>query len=178
MRSELTTEMSKAIRQMIQVLPASRKLVRNSVSLVDKKPQFEIDLRVEGVPQDAILEDEEQMEEVNKKLENFAKWTMHKIAFVTIWRKRVIWSSSEESSRAIHEMGNLELDSNWDKPRRLFSVLLAWSTYQRDWPCVYVALRLRPNQETMDRIKARVWSFDNAMLSCNIFIHDEERTRT
>ena len=46
-----------------------RKLERNSVSPVDKKPEFEIDLRVEGVPQDAILKDEEQMKETNKKLE-------------------------------------------------------------------------------------------------------------
>ena len=33
--------------------------VQNSVSFVDKKPHFEIDLRVEGVSQDAILQDEE-----------------------------------------------------------------------------------------------------------------------
>ena len=48
-------------------LSTSKRLVRNSVSLVDKKPQFEIDLRVEGVSQDAILQDEEQMKEINKK---------------------------------------------------------------------------------------------------------------
>ena len=36
--------------------------------LLTKKPEFEIDLRVEGVPQDAILKDEEQMKETNKKL--------------------------------------------------------------------------------------------------------------
>ena len=35
--------------------------MQNSVSFVDKKPQFEIDLRVERVSQDAILQDEEQM---------------------------------------------------------------------------------------------------------------------
>ena len=50
-----------------------RKLERNSVSLVDKKPKFEIDLRVvEGVPQDAILKDEEQMKEINTKLEKLS----------------------------------------------------------------------------------------------------------
>ena len=46
-----------------------RKLERNSVSPVDKKPKFEIDLRLEGVPQDAILKDEEQLKEINQKLE-------------------------------------------------------------------------------------------------------------
>ena len=34
-----------------------------------QKPQFEIDLQVEGVSQDAITQDEEQMKEVNNKLE-------------------------------------------------------------------------------------------------------------
>ena len=36
------------------VSTSTRKLAQNSVSLVDKKPQIEIDLRVEGVLQDAI----------------------------------------------------------------------------------------------------------------------------
>ena len=58
---------------------SSGKPVRNAVSLVDKKPQFEIDLRMEGVLQDAILKDEEQMKEINKKLEKFRIWIMHKI---------------------------------------------------------------------------------------------------
>ena len=48
---------------------STRKLVRDSESAVDKKPQLEIDLRVERVSQDAILQDEENMKEINKKLE-------------------------------------------------------------------------------------------------------------
>ena len=36
---------------------------------VEKKPQFEIDLRVEGVSQDAILQDGAKMNEINEKLE-------------------------------------------------------------------------------------------------------------
>ena len=68
---------------------------------VDKKPHFEIDLQVEGVSQDAILQDEEQMKEINNKLEKL---------FVMIWRKkRGNMIFSEESRRAIYEMGNLEL---------------------------------------------------------------------
>ena len=43
--------------------------MQNFVSLVDKKPQFEIDLRVEGVSQDDILQDEAKMNEINEKLE-------------------------------------------------------------------------------------------------------------
>ena len=43
---------------------STRKVVRNFESLVDKKPQFEIDLRIEGVSQDAILQGEAKMDEM------------------------------------------------------------------------------------------------------------------
>ena len=57
-----------------------RKLEQNSVSLVDKKPKFEFDLRVEGVPQDAILKDEEQTGERNQqKVGEVENWIKHKI---------------------------------------------------------------------------------------------------
>ena len=42
--------------------------MRDTEPLVEEKPEFEIDLRV-GVPQDAIFKDEEQMKEINEKLE-------------------------------------------------------------------------------------------------------------
>ena len=58
---------------------STRKLVQNSVSLVDKNPLFEIDLRVEGVSQDAILQDEAKMNEINEKLEKFKKGSSTKI---------------------------------------------------------------------------------------------------
>ena len=85
-----------------------RKLERNSVSLVDRKPKFEIDLREEGVPQDTIMKDEEQMKEINKKLEKL------KIGSCTTsirnnLKKKGDMIFSEESSRLIYEMGNLEL---------------------------------------------------------------------
>ena len=46
------------------------KLERNFVLSVNKKPKFEIDLRLEGVPQDEILKDAKWMTKVYKKLEN------------------------------------------------------------------------------------------------------------
>ena len=46
-----------------------KKLVRCFEPAVEKKPQFEIDLQVERVSQDAILKDEEKMDEINEKLE-------------------------------------------------------------------------------------------------------------
>ena len=52
---------------------STRKLVRNPEPPVDKKPQFEIDLRREGVSKDAILQDEAKMNEIGEILEKCEK---------------------------------------------------------------------------------------------------------
>ena len=44
----------------------TRRFVQDFEPDVEKKPQFEIDLRVEGVSQDAILKDEAKMNEINE----------------------------------------------------------------------------------------------------------------
>ena len=108
MRSELRIEMSKAIRQRIQVLLASGNMERNSVPLVDKKPTFEVDLRVEGVLQDAILEDEELMKETNKKLEKLKIGSCTK-SIRNDLKKKVIRSSVKTQVAFFCEMGNVEL---------------------------------------------------------------------
>ena len=43
-----------------QCLTGTRKLGRDTEHSVQKQPTFEIDLRIEGVPQDAIFEDEDR----------------------------------------------------------------------------------------------------------------------
>ena len=45
----------------------TRRFVQDFDAHVDKKPQFEIDLRVEEVSQDAILQGEAKMDEINEK---------------------------------------------------------------------------------------------------------------
>ena len=47
----------------------TRRLVQEFEPAVEKKPQFEIDLRVEGESQDAIFQDEAKMNEINEKLQ-------------------------------------------------------------------------------------------------------------
>ena len=111
----------------------TRRLVWDLEPAVEKKPQFEIDLRVEGVSQDAILQDEQKMKEINEQAQN---------PFVTICRK-VKWSSVKNEVALSTRRATWSW-SNWDKPRRLFSVLLAWSTYQRDWTCVNAASGFDP----------------------------------
>ena len=44
------------------------KQIANSESSVEE-PEIEMDLRVEGVPEDVILKDEERMEEIDEKLQ-------------------------------------------------------------------------------------------------------------
>ena len=62
----------------------TRRLARDPEPAVETKPQFDIDLRVEGVSQDAILEVEEKMKEINKKLEKL-KIGSYQVALSTRW---------------------------------------------------------------------------------------------
>ena len=74
------------------------------MSRVDKKPKFEIDLRVEGVPGDAILKDEEQMKEINKKSDQLKIGSCTKSIGNDI-KKRGDMIFSEESSRVFFRDG-------------------------------------------------------------------------
>ena len=68
------------------------------------------------------------------------KWDQGRNPFVTICRK-VIWSSVKNQVALSTRWATW---SCWHTPRRLFSVLLAWSTYQRDWTCVNAASGFDP----------------------------------
>ena len=71
--------------------------------------------------------------------------------FVTIWRKRVIWSSVKNQVAPSKRWATWSW-SNWDKVRRLFSVFLAWQEPEGLNMCE-CGVWLRPNQSTMDRIR-------------------------
>ena len=48
-----------------------RKVKRSAESPVEKEqPEFQVDLRIEGVPQDVILEDQERMGKIHEAVEN------------------------------------------------------------------------------------------------------------
>ena len=89
------------------VSTSTRRLVRDPEPAVEKKPQFEIDLRVEGVSQGGILQDEEKMKEINEKLEKLKMGSGTKSIHNDLSKGRMIFR--EETSRAINEMGNMEL---------------------------------------------------------------------
>ena len=84
-----------------------RTCTRKLEPFVDKKPQFEIDLRMEGLSQDAMLQDEAKMNDINEKLEKFKMGSCAKSIRNDLSKGKMI--VSEETSRAIYEMGNMEL---------------------------------------------------------------------
>ena len=84
------------------------KQMRDTEALVDEKPEFEIDLRVEGVPQGAILKHEEQMKEISEKLKKLKFGSCTKSNRDDLKQEgNVIFI--EESSRVLYEKGNMEL---------------------------------------------------------------------
>ena len=85
---------------------STRKLVRSPEKPVDKKPHFEIDLRIEELSQNAILQDETKINEINEKLEKVKMGSRAKSIRNDLSEVKMIFS--EETSRSIYEMGNME----------------------------------------------------------------------
>ena len=107
-----------------QCLRSSGKPVRGTDHAVQKQPTCEIDLRIEGVPQDAIFEDDEQMKRDQRKTGDVEKWIMFKIHLRRLELKDQNLTFSEESCRVIYEMGNMKL-FELREVQRLFDVFLA-----------------------------------------------------
>ena len=71
-----------------------------------QKTDVDIDLTVQRVAQDAMLQDEAKMQEINQQM-NKVKFEQNKILFTDLAKVGMIFS--EKSSRAFNEMGNVEL---------------------------------------------------------------------
>ena len=80
----------------------SGKLVRGTEHAVQNQLDFQSDLREEGVPQDAIFEDEEQIKEINEKLKKFKGGSRSKS--IRDDCKNDDLTLSEESTRVIYEI--------------------------------------------------------------------------
>ena len=87
----------------------SRKLERRDESIVEKEPEFKVDLRHEGIAQDVILKDEERMGTIQEVVENLRKGSRTKSIREDLRKQENSTIFSEESRRIIHEMGNIEL---------------------------------------------------------------------
>ena len=82
--------------------------MRDTAPSVEESPKFDIDLRLEGASQDAILKDEKQMKEINESLEKLKSGPCTKSIRDDL-EKQGNMTFSEESHRVIHEMGITEL---------------------------------------------------------------------
>ena len=134
------------------VSTSTRRLVRDPEPAVEKKPQFEIDLRVEGVSQGAILQDEEKMKEINEeKLEKFKMGSGTKSIRNDLSKCRMIFR--EETSRAINEMGNMEL-IELKQTSATMQCLSCLEHVPEGLNMCQCVVWLRPNQSTMVRIRA------------------------
>ena len=148
----------------------TRRLARDPGPAVEKKPQFEIDLRVKrSTP---------RRHPTRWRKDERDQWTVGKVLkrdqaqhpFVTICR-RVKWSWVKNQVALLSWSW-----SNWDELRRLFSVFLAWSTYQRDWSCVNAASGFDPiKQSTMNRIRTAFAALKTPYLRASVMISRRER---
>ena len=75
--------------------------VNTRTTLLNKNPNFKVDLRVEGVPENVIFKDEEQMKQINE-LKDGSKSVRGDL-------KNGDMTFTKESSRVIYDTGNVEL---------------------------------------------------------------------
>ena len=102
----------------------------------------------EKASQDAILQDEEKMKEINEKMEKMGSST-------TSIRNDLSKGNmilSEVSSRSTYEMGNMEL------------------SVPEGWNMCHCGVWLRPNQRTMDRIRTALAALNTPYCSASIII--------
>ena len=84
--------------------------MRSTESLVEKEePEFEVDLSIEGIAQEVILKDEERMDKFQKVVDKLGTGHHTKSIIEGLVMTRKSIKFSEESSRTIHELGNIEL---------------------------------------------------------------------
>ena len=73
--------------------------MRDTAVPVEQKPNFKVHLRVEGVPEDVILKDEEQMKQINETVEKLKEGSKSVLDDL----ENVDMIFSEESSRVIYD---------------------------------------------------------------------------
>ena len=140
---------------------STRKLV------VDEKPQFENDLRVQGVSQDTILQDEEKMKDINKKLERLRTGSCTHFIRKDLSNGNMIFS--EESSRAIYEMGNMEL-IELRQTSETIQCLSCLKQVPEGLNMCLCGVWPRPNQSTIDRIRAALAALKTPFYSTTVIL--------
>ena len=130
--------------------PVQGNLLRNPEPPADKKPQFEIVLRIEGVSQDAILQDEEKMNQINEKLGKCKMGSSTKSIRNDLSNGKMIFSEENKSRYPRDgQHGVIEL--------RQTSATIQCPSCLKHVPeglnMSECGVWLRPNQSTMERIR-------------------------
>ena len=132
----------------------SRKLERRDESTVEKQPQFEVDLRIEGIAQDVILKDEERMGKIQEVVGKLRNGSRTKSILKDLGKPEKTMKFSEESSRIILEMGNIEL-YELGQMTRTVQCHSCWKHLPEGLAFCSCGACLRPDEATMKRIKVR-----------------------
>ena len=132
----------------------TRNFVRNLEPLVDKKAQFEIDPRTEGLSQDAFFY------RMKRRWMNSTK----SCPFVTdVSKGKMIFS--KETGHAINEMVNLEVIELWQTSAKVQCLVCLKKHVSEGLNMCQCGVWLRPNQLTIDRIWATFAALKKAILS-------------
>ena len=90
--------------------PSIWKRMRGAESLVEKEEcEFKVDLRIEGIAQDVIQENEQRMGQFQKVADKLRTGYRTKSIVEDLGKPERSIKFSEESSRTIRELGDIEL---------------------------------------------------------------------
>ena len=134
--------------------PSILKQMRSSDSLVEKKPEFTVALRIEGFAQDPILKDEDRMDKNPKVVDKllFGYWTKSIIEVLENTEKSVKFS--EDSSRTIEQLDNVELHELAERSRTVQCQSCLQDVPEGLIFCT-CGMCLRPSEEQTQRIKTQ-----------------------
>ena len=76
--------------------------------VAEEEHEYEVDFRIEGIPQDAVVEDQERMTKIQEKVDKLRTGYHTKSIIEDVGKTGKSTRFSEESSRTIPELGNVE----------------------------------------------------------------------
>ena len=136
---------------------------RSTESPVEKEePEFKVDLRTEGIAQDVILEDEERMGQIQEVVEKRRNGSRTKSILEDLGKPENSMKFSEDSSRTIHVLGNIELHE-FGQISRTLQCHSCLKHIPEGLTFCSCGICLRLDEETIQKINAR---FQTLIVPC------------
>ena len=145
-----------------RVIPL-QELERRDESTIEKEPEFKGDFRIGGIAQDVVLKDEVRMGKIQDVVGNLRNGSRTKSILEDLGKPGNSMKVSEESSRIIHEMGNIELYELGQVTRTvpchsccgdICRTLFLWRVSSTWW-------------SNNKKVRSKMPSFDSTSLSCS-----------